>query len=85
VLGKLGAGLKIPGPAMFIDQTQTLVVTPEAEAKILSSHVVIKIQSSSKRFGSTKVVDPIQLSIFAHRFKSIEEERAEHCRRHPFL
>lgn len=75
LLQKLSSGLVVPGPAIIIEQTQTLVVTPGAEAKILRSHVVIDIVSSSTvALKDSTVVDHIQLSVFGHRFMSIAEQ-----------
>lgn len=65
----------IPGPAIIIDQTQTLVITPGAEARILRNHVVVDVDStSSSREKDHTVVDHIQLSVFGHRFMSIAEQ-----------
>lgn len=74
-LENLAPGTSILGPAIIIDNTQTLVIIPEAEARILTSHVVIDINQSSKPVKEeTLVVDPIQLSVFGHRFMSIAEQ-----------
>ena len=63
----------IKGPALVIDNNQTIVVTPNAQATILKSHVVIDIVSSTSIPGSQRetAVDPIQLSVFDHLFMSI--------------
>lgn len=66
--------MKVKGPAMILDATQSILVVPEAEAKILSSHVVINIQPVSSALNLSTTVDPIQLSVFAHRFMSIAEQ-----------
>jgi 5-oxoprolinase (ATP-hydrolysing) len=74
-LEDLSVGDRVAGPAIIADGTQTIVVTPGATALILSTHVVINIGDegvSSK--PSTKQVDPILLSIFAHRFMAIAEQ-----------
>jgi 5-oxoprolinase (ATP-hydrolysing) len=76
-LEKLKVGDRIKGPAMLADGTQTVVVTPEATALILYTHVVINIgeaeNAAAKKIGTDKV-DPIMLSIFAHRFMAIAEQ-----------
>jgi 5-oxoprolinase (ATP-hydrolysing) len=76
-LEKLEVGDKVKGPAMLADGTQTIVVTPGATALILYTHVVINIGEAegerSKKL-STEKVDPIMLSIFAHRFMAIAEQ-----------
>ncbi|KAJ4387529.1 hypothetical protein N0V93_008124 [Gnomoniopsis smithogilvyi] len=73
-LQALPAGAKIEGPALIIDKTQTIVVTPNATATILDSYVVIDRQSSSSTATSNTEFSPIQLSIFGHRFMSIAEQ-----------
>lgn len=77
LLNELKSGSTIVGPAVIIDNTQTLVVVPDAKARILSNHVIIDISDAKPEpISSTdiKVVDPIQLSIFGHRFMSIAEQ-----------
>lgn len=41
LLGRLSVGDLIKGPALLIDDLQTLVIDPEAEAKVLEEHIVI--------------------------------------------
>lgn len=67
----------VTGPALIIDKTQTIVVTPNASARILSAHVVIDLAAPTTKVAKdldTSSVDPIKLSIFAHRFMSIAEQ-----------
>ena len=75
-LGDLEVGDKIRGPAIIADGTQTIVVTPGASALIIETHVVINIGESEGKDSrvNTKEVDPIMLSIFAHRFMAIAEQ-----------
>ncbi|KAK4991904.1 hypothetical protein LTR50_001523 [Elasticomyces elasticus] len=75
-LEDLAVGDRIKGPAIIADGTQTIVVTPEATALIIDTHVVINIGESSgqERKINTSDVDPIMLSIFAHRFMAIAEQ-----------
>lgn len=73
-LGELAPGTLIQGPAIIIDKTQTLVVTPESQARVLGSHVLIDITSDVKEDVSSRVVDPAMLSVFGHRFMSIAEQ-----------
>lgn len=73
-LQNLSSSLRIPGPAIIIDNTQTLVVNPGAEARILQSHVVIDIKETSVVTKNPGIVDHIQLSVFGHRFMSIAEQ-----------
>ncbi|PYH69519.1 5-oxoprolinase [Aspergillus vadensis CBS 113365] len=75
LLPKLEPLTLITGPAIIIDQTQTLVITPGAEAKVLSNHVVIHINDSSSQIIRSPVsMHRVQLSLFAHRFMSIAEQ-----------
>jgi 5-oxoprolinase (ATP-hydrolysing) len=74
LLETLLPGSTVPGPAMILDKTQSIVVVPGAQAKILSAHVVIDIPQLSNTHTSSTTVDPIQLSVFAHRFMSIAEQ-----------
>lgn len=75
-LNSLSKGSEVYGPAIIIDQTQTMVVVPGATAKILSSHVVIDMPDTKKHVGEIDLstVDPIKLSVFSHRFMSIAEQ-----------
>ncbi|KAJ2903553.1 hypothetical protein MKZ38_009678 [Zalerion maritima] len=78
-LENLSVGDTIPGPAMLADGTQTIVVTPNADALILETHVVIDLDTSKGKEvpGQTpgeRQVDPIMLSIFGHRFMAIAEQ-----------
>ena len=75
-LEDLEVGDRVKGPAIIADGTQTIVVTPEASALVIRTHVVINIGDidSMDKKVNTKEVDPIMLSIFAHRFMAIAEQ-----------
>ena len=84
-LTSLSPGDRVPGPAIILDSTQTIVVAPDAGAIILERHVVIKLHEKSlvKEADETvrenepeesKGVDPVQLSVMAHRFMGIAEQ-----------
>ena len=74
-LEDVSVGERIAGPAIIADGTQTIVITPRATALILATHVVINIgDESASSKPSTQHVDPILLSIFAHRFMAIAEQ-----------
>jgi 5-oxoprolinase (ATP-hydrolysing) len=73
-LSQLVAGDVIEGPAILIDETQTIVVEPRATATIISTHVVLDVPSAGKKVDTIDVVDPIRLSIFGHRFMAIAEQ-----------
>ncbi|KAI0472581.1 5-oxoprolinase [Xylariaceae sp. FL0804] len=75
----LEVGDVVKGPAMLADGTQTIVVTPQANALILNTHVVIDLEKddkddSQKKESTEREVDPIMLSIFGHRFMAIAEQ-----------
>jgi 5-oxoprolinase (ATP-hydrolysing) len=75
-LEDLSVGDRVKGPVIIADGTQTIVVPPGASALAINTHVVINIGEGSgldKEIG-TKEVDPILLSIFAHRFMAIAEQ-----------
>ena len=75
-LEDISTGDRIKGPAILADGTQTIVVTPGASALLIDTHVVINIGevSGQDKKVDTKAVDPIMLSIFAHRFMAIAEQ-----------
>ncbi|EDN08864.1 5-oxoprolinase [Histoplasma mississippiense (nom. inval.)] len=80
-LEELSEGSRIQGPAMIIDQTQTIVLVPGAVASILGSCVVIDLKKKAPALDglatastSTASISPIQLSIFGNRFMSIAEQ-----------
>lgn len=73
----LSLGDTIQGPAMIVDNTQTIVVEPGAKAIILSKHVVLTVDPKRKHQGSLQdisKVDPIRLSVFGHRFMSVADQ-----------
>lgn len=75
-LEDLEVGDRVPGPTIIADGTQTIVIPPGAAAVIIETHVVINIgeEQMSNAEVSTQKVDPILLSIFAHRFMAIAEQ-----------
>ncbi|KAI0202014.1 hydantoinase B/oxoprolinase [Astrocystis sublimbata] len=79
-LEDLAVGDEINGPAVLADGTQTIVVTPNATALILQTHVIINLAAnggkdvSQKHVTTEREVDPIMLSIFGHRFMAIAEQ-----------
>ncbi|KAH8910975.1 hydantoinase B/oxoprolinase [Coniochaeta sp. PMI_546] len=79
MLGDLGVGTTIKGPAMLADDTQTIVVTPKSTALVLETHVVIDSQKTDSKDDSAgkdgeREIDPIMLSVFGHRFMAIAEQ-----------
>lgn len=74
-LEDLAVGTRVPGPAIIADGTQTIIITPDASAVIIETHVVITIgDDASSKKANAKTVDPILLSIFANRFMAIAEQ-----------
>ncbi|KAJ5884648.1 hypothetical protein N7495_009158 [Penicillium taxi] len=78
LLDKLEKHSRIPGPAVIIDQTQTIVVAPNTVANFLETCIVIDLQKKATKnaidIQATSHIDPIRLSIFGHRFMSIAEQ-----------
>ncbi|WRT67612.1 uncharacterized protein IL334_004584 [Kwoniella shivajii] len=72
-LHDLRPGMKVPGPAVILDNTQTIVLHPQNNARILKSHVFIDVGLGPRKAIDLSSVDPIQLSIFNHRFASVAE------------
>ncbi|KAK4692765.1 5-oxoprolinase (ATP-hydrolyzing), partial [Lecanoromycetidae sp. Uapishka_2] len=75
-LEDLNVGDQVQGPAVLADGTQTIIVTPGATALVIETHVVINIgkEEGQGKKVNAKEVDPIMLSIFAHRFMAIAEQ-----------
>ncbi|KAL5614169.1 hypothetical protein BROUX41_000007 [Berkeleyomyces rouxiae] len=79
LLTDLKPGSNVPGPALILDKTLTILVAKQNTAFVLDSCVVIDLSPDSSIFTITsqeasKVVNPIQLSVFGHRFMSIAEQ-----------
>ncbi|KAF5679209.1 hypothetical protein FHETE_950 [Fusarium heterosporum] len=80
LLTSLQKGDVVQGPAIILDDMQTIVVNPEAKATILERHVVLDLESKLSTqieeegvLGERKV-DPVQLTVMSHRFMSIAEQ-----------
>lgn len=75
-LNTISPGVHIPGPAMIIDKTQTIVVDHESKAVVLPEHVILEVWKSEQQQQSltTNAVDPVQLSVFGHRFMTVAEQ-----------
>lgn len=74
LLRELGSGVKLHGPAIIIDETQTIVVSPNAVVHALETCVLIDLESAPKENSVLSQVDPVRLSIFSHRFMSVAEQ-----------
>ncbi|KNG85055.1 putative 5-oxoprolinase [Aspergillus nomiae NRRL 13137] len=73
-LSLLSEGSQIQGPAMVIDKTQTIVVGPDSKATIAQDVLLLDIDSPSPKSTSSESTDPVQLSIFRHRFMGVAEQ-----------
>ncbi|TQN69083.1 5-oxoprolinase [Colletotrichum shisoi] len=73
-LATLSPRTRIAGPALIMDDKQTIVVIPDAAATVLSETVVVDVAVGTKETISTTTIDPIQLSIFGHRFMGVAEQ-----------
>ncbi|SGZ58965.1 CIC11C00000003337 [Sungouiella intermedia] len=74
-LDDLPIGGKVSGPALVLDATQTILLEPFSFLTVLPRHVIVDLEEDSTldAIEATNVVDPVQLSIFSHRFMSIAE------------
>lgn len=72
-LPEMQTGDIFKGPAIVIDKTQTIVVSPGAEVKVLSSMLVIDLATEAPPEAQHSV-DPITLAVFANRFMGIAEQ-----------
>lgn len=76
-IDQLKPGQKVHGPAMIIDKTQTILVSPKSVATSLPYHIIIDILEDEDKKVDPNVIDPIQLSVFGHRFMSIAEQMGQ--------
>jgi 5-oxoprolinase (ATP-hydrolysing) len=67
---------KIPGPAILIEDHQTIVIEPGWQAEVTRhDHIVLERQTAlPKRYAIGTDVDPIMLEIFNNRFMSVAEQ-----------
>lgn len=84
----LGALQKTPqfalhGPALIVDKTQTIVLGPNSSARFSPSEdlLILDVQSenspvtaSASQEVKNEEIDPVQLSVFRHRFFGIAEQ-----------
>ncbi|KAM0248511.1 hypothetical protein ACHAQJ_009448 [Trichoderma viride] len=74
LLRELGPDVKLHGPAIIIDETQTIVVSPNAVVHVLETCVLIDLEFAPPENTHSSQVDPVRLSIFGHRFMSVAEQ-----------
>ena len=71
----LSAGHVVDGPAVIIDRLSTIIVEPKCTAQITKKgDIIITIEDLNMQKVIGVDMDPIQLSIFSHRFMSIAEQ-----------
>ncbi|KAJ4490584.1 Hydantoinase B/oxoprolinase-domain-containing protein [Lentinula aciculospora] len=75
-LEEITPGEQIPAPAIIFDETQTILVEPGYIATATSKHIILDRAGSlpPKPPLDPKNVDPVQLSVFGHRFMGIAEQ-----------
>ncbi|KAH7310784.1 Hydantoinase B/oxoprolinase-domain-containing protein [Stachybotrys elegans] len=87
-LAELPKYSSVAGPALIIDDTQTIYVSPSFRAHLLPAHILLeKISAASGTLSRSQLsdggskdsvpsstVDPILLSVFSHRFMAIAEQ-----------
>ncbi|KMP11656.1 5-oxoprolinase [Candidatus Nitromaritima sp. SCGC AAA799-C22] len=77
----LGAGETIPGPALIINDTSTVLVEPGCVASVTEyGDLEIDVPPGKEAELGTEA-DPIQLSLFANRFMSIAEQMGRSLQR----
>lgn len=73
-ISDLEPGAVVEGPALILDETQTIVIQPTNKATILTDHVFIDIGLGPRKKIDLDKIDPIMLSVFGSRFMSIAEQ-----------
>ncbi|KAL0264261.1 hypothetical protein SLS55_000208 [Diplodia seriata] len=63
------------GPALVIDNTQTILVETGCKVSVLNSHIIINLPSKETISSNSDFsINPVELSTFASRFMSIAEQ-----------
>jgi 5-oxoprolinase (ATP-hydrolysing) len=70
----LNSGCQVQGPALIIDKTQTVLVSPNSNATLSQDVLSVNVGTSAPKATSTATIDPVQLSIFRHRFMGVAEQ-----------
>ena len=77
-LGSIQRASQVQGPALLIDETQTIFVEPSFDVYLLPNHLILEKSgtgsSNTEISRSFETVNPIQLSILSHRFMAIAEQ-----------
>ncbi|KAJ5925758.1 hypothetical protein N7454_007268 [Penicillium verhagenii] len=72
--GDLSDRSQVSGPALVIDKTQTILISPLSKAILTEDVLVLDVGSPGPKMTSAEIIDPVQLSIFRHRFMGIAEQ-----------
>ncbi|MEX0956837.1 MAG: hydantoinase B/oxoprolinase family protein [Rhizobiaceae bacterium] len=72
----LAPGLRLSGPALIIEQHQTIVVEPGWQAEItVKDHVLLRrVERKSRQAALGTAADPVMLEVFNNLFMSIAEQ-----------
>ncbi|KAF5391087.1 hypothetical protein D9757_003135 [Collybiopsis confluens] len=75
-LNKLEPGEQVSAPAIIFDETQTILVEPGYVATATSNHIILDHTGTllPKPVLDLERIDPVQLSVFGHRFMGIAEQ-----------
>lgn len=73
LLSSLPEHSTVEGPALIVDNTQTVVVSPKCSATATKDLLLLDIGFENKLVSST-AIDPVQLSVFRHRFYGVAEQ-----------
>ncbi|OJD28827.1 5-oxoprolinase (atp-hydrolyzing) [Diplodia corticola] len=74
-LASLSPKSTFTGPALVIDNTQTILVETGCRVSVLDSHLVIDLASKETAgLDADSAINPVELSTFASRFMSIAEQ-----------
>uniref|UniRef100_A0A8C3CMZ9 5-oxoprolinase, ATP-hydrolysing n=1 Tax=Cairina moschata TaxID=8855 RepID=A0A8C3CMZ9_CAIMO len=73
LLEQLSCDHSIPGPAIIIDKNSTILVEPGCTASLTELGDVCIAVGSGRPSAVGTQLDPVQLSIFSHRFMSIAD------------
>lgn len=74
ILNSIPLGTKLQGPALVVDETQTILVGPGSSATSELDKLVLDISNEKGRIVAADTIDPVQLSVFRHRFMSVAEQ-----------
>lgn len=82
-LSALEKGTALFGPALIVDNTQTILVEPAWKVSVLESHIVIDAPAKDDiESREQQGVSPVELSTFASRFMSIAEQMGNTLQRY---